>query len=170
MTIIGRILGGTPPYVWAIFAGLLALGLRRLKPRRTHLAVAAAAPLGFAAWSLSTIAGLAAHGNPAPVIALAGIGALAGFASGGFRLVPRPAYAGGGLFDFPATRWPLILYMALFWVRYVLEVMRHIDPARATLFASAGLVLTSFTAGRTLADFLPLARAARSGARITTPS
>ena len=127
--------------------------------------MAAAAPLGFAAWSLFTIASLAAQGNAAPVIALAALGALAGFGSGGFRLVPRPAHVGDGLFDFQATWWPLILYMLLFSIRYALEVMRHVDPAHATLFGSAGLVLTSFTAGRTLADFLPLARAASASRR-----
>ncbi len=163
MNIIARILSGTPTYVWAIFAGLLILGLRRLRPKRTHIAVAAAAPIGFTAWSLVTISGLAAAGHGAQIWLTAAVAALVGFVSGPFRLVPRPVHVGGGMFDFPATRFPLVTYMSLFWLRYVLQVWGHIDPSRLALFTTIGLALTSLTAGRTLADFLPLIRAARTG-------
>lgn len=56
MDIAHRILSGTPTFVWFILAGLLMLGVRRLSPRRTHIAVAAAAPIDFTAWRLATIA------------------------------------------------------------------------------------------------------------------
>jgi hypothetical protein len=38
------IIAHTPVYVWLILALLMFLGVRRLKPRRTHLALAALAP------------------------------------------------------------------------------------------------------------------------------
>jgi hypothetical protein len=41
------ILMHTPLYVWVLFALLIFLGARRLKPRRTHLALAALAPWAF---------------------------------------------------------------------------------------------------------------------------
>lgn len=165
MHMASRILSETPAFVWFIFAGLLLLGVRRLSPRRTHLAVAATAPIGFTAWRLVTIAGLAAAEHGMSVFATAAFGSIVGFASGPFRLVPRPVHVGGGVFDFSATRWPLILYMLLFCTRFVLEVWGHVDPSRAALFATIGLVLTSLTAGRTLADFLPLVRTATAARR-----
>ena len=52
----------TPIYVWVLFALLLFLGVCRLRPRRTHLALAALAPMGFFTWSAST-AGLLFFGG-----------------------------------------------------------------------------------------------------------
>ena len=59
LDLLRRIVAGTPPYVWLILALLLAIGVRRLKPRRTPLALAAAGllnpMLAGAAMALSSV-------------------------------------------------------------------------------------------------------------------
>lgn len=52
---VPRVLGNTPPWVWGVLMLLVVLGVRRLKPRRTHLLVAALAPTAFTAWSLTGV-------------------------------------------------------------------------------------------------------------------
>ena len=158
LDLLRRIVAGTPPYVWLILALLLAIGVRRLKPRRTPLAVAAAAPIGFTAWTSATIAGTLAAGDGGTVVAITLAAAAVGFLSGPFRLVARPVHLGGGIFAFPATYVPLVCYMLIFWTRYPLEVLAHVRPWQAATFASVGSALSALTAGRTIADFLPLAR------------
>jgi hypothetical protein len=163
---MGGILSGTPPFVWGILAGLVFLGARRLRTRRAPLALAAAAPIGFAIWTVFTLLGPAPAPQGARIVVSAGA-ALIGFASGPFRLVPRPVHLGGGVFELPATRWPLLFYMLIFWTRYMLEMAGHLDPARAATWSLIATALMSLAAGRALADFLPLARAARHDRRRT---
>jgi hypothetical protein len=148
------ILTHTPLYVWGILALLLFIGIRRLKPRRTHLAVAALAPAGFIAWSVATAILLFLGGNQAAAMAWP-VAFLAGAASGPIRTVPRPKHVHGWLFDYSATRLPLILYLLLFVTRYGLGIWAGFVPAMAPTLALAGLALSAFTAGRTCSDFLP---------------
>ena len=58
-----RVLAGTPPWVWAVLGLLIFLGVRRLRPKRTRLGVAALAPAAFVIWSLSGVAALARSGT-----------------------------------------------------------------------------------------------------------
>jgi hypothetical protein len=149
------IIAHTPVYVWLILALLIFLGVRRLKPRRTHLALAALAPFGFFTWSVLA-AGLLFIGgaNVTAVIAWAAA-FLTGALSGPIRTVPKPTHIRGWTFQYAATVLPLTLYMLLWATRYGLGIWAGFVPAMADTLGLVGLALSALTAGRTLADFLP---------------
>lgn len=160
-----RILAGTPPWVWAVLLLLVVLGARRLKPKRTRLATAALAPAAFVVWSLSGALALARAGSPglAPAVWVGALGA--GALTVLIHRGPRPAHLGGGLFAFPATAAPLLLYLAVFWARYALGVWAALEPALAFELGLIAVAISAATAGRFLADFAPLLRTALSPAR-----
>ncbi|MBD0274606.1 MAG: hypothetical protein ICV73_22085 [Acetobacteraceae bacterium] len=149
----------TPWWVYALFAFLLYLGLRRLRPKRNRLWVAALAPGGFLLWSAVAAAALT-RAEPAGLVAATwGTGFVLGAASAPVRLVPRPVQVERGVFLFAASWVPLIAYMLIFWIRYGLEVWSEFVPRLDGRLAFAGLALSALTAGRTVGDFLPLVRA-----------
>lgn len=160
-----RILAGTPPWVWAVLLLLVFLGVRRLRPRRTRLAVAALAPAAFLIWSLSGVLALARSGSAALVLMVWAAALAAGWLTVLVHRGPRPAHMGGGVFDFPATLTPLLLYMAVFWTRYVLGVWAVLEPVRAHELGLVAVAISAATAGRFVADFLPLLRTVLSPAR-----
>lgn len=153
----------TPVYVWVLLALLLFLGVRRLKPRRTHLALAALAPMGFFSWSVITAGLLFSGGDKGIAVFAWGVAFLAGALSGPIRTVPRPAHVHGWVFQYAATTLPLTLYMLLWATRYGLGIWAGFVPAMADTLGLAGLTLSALTAGRTVADFIPpLATAIRA--------
>lgn len=145
----------TPLYVWVVLVLLLFLGVRRLKPRRTHLALAALAPVGFFIWSVATAGLLFFGGDKEAAIVAWPLAFLSGALSGPIRTVARPAHVHGWIFQYAATRLPLTLYMLLWSTRYGLGIWAGFVPPMAATLGVAGLALSAFTAGRTLADFLP---------------
>ena len=112
------IVAHTPLYVWGVLALLLFLGGRRLKPRRTHLALAALAPAGFFVWSVATAASLFFGGDKGAAIVAWSLAFLGGALSGPIRTVPRPSHVHGWIFQYAATRQPLTLYLLLWSTRY----------------------------------------------------
>lgn len=149
------ILTHTPLYVWMVLALLLFLGVRRLKPRRTHLAVAALAPAGFFLWSVATAALLFLGGDKGAAIIAWPLAFFSGALSGPIRTVSRPAHVHGWIFQYAATRLPLTLYSLLWATRYGLGIWAGFVPAMAGTLGVVGLAISAFTAGRTFADFLP---------------
>jgi hypothetical protein len=169
MDIAYVIVSHTPLYVWVVLVLLIFLGVRRLKPRRTHLALAVLAPLGFFIWSVvgARLLFFGEDGETAIVAWL--LAFLSGALSGFIRTVPRPTHVHGWIFQYAATSVPLILYMLLWATRYGLGIWAGFVPAMAGPLGVAGLALSAFTAGRTSADFLPplltALRVQRAGAR-----
>jgi hypothetical protein len=155
MDIAHIILTHTPLYVWMILALLLVLGIRRLRPRRTHLALAALAPAAFFIWSVATAAALFFGGHQDAAIVAWPLAFIGGALSGPIRTVPRPTHVHGWIFQYAATRLPLTLYVLLWSIRYGLGIWAGFMPAMTGTLALAGLTLSALTAGRTLADFLP---------------
>jgi hypothetical protein len=155
METAGIIVTHTPLYVWLLLALLLVLGARRLKARRAHLAVAALAPVSFLAWSLVSAAMLLSSGDEGAVAVAWSVAFLAGALSGPIRTVPRPAHVHGWTFDYAATPLPLTLYMLLWATRYGLGIWAGFVPSMADTLGLAGLALSAFTSGRTVADFVP---------------
>ena len=145
----------TPLYVWVLFALLLFLGVRRLKPRRTHLALAALAPMAFFTWSVLAAGLLVFRGDKATAVVVWGLAFSAGALSGAIRTVPRPSHVQGWIFQYAATALPLTIYMLIWATRYGLGIWAGFVPAMAGTLGIAGLTLSVLTAGRTLADFLP---------------
>jgi hypothetical protein len=159
----------TPWWVYALFLFLLYLGLRRLKPKRNRLWVAALAPGGFLLWS-AVAAAMLTRAEPALAVAATwGSGFLIGAASAPVRLVPRPVPVAPGVFLFAASWVPLIAYMLIFWTRYGLEVWSAFVPRLDSQLAFAGLALSALTAGRTVGDFLPLVRHRPAGGAAPSP-
>lgn len=160
-----RILAGTPRWVWAVLLLLVVLGGRRLRPRRTHLAAAAIAPTAFFIWSLlGAVAAtrVAGAGSVASVWA----GAVAfGVLTVRIHRGPRPVRLEGGVFNFPATAVPLLLYMVIIWTRYALGVWAVLDPSLAPALGLIAVSISAATAGRFVADFTPLLRETLAGAR-----
>ncbi|HEX8585870.1 MAG TPA: hypothetical protein VF680_15855 [Allosphingosinicella sp.] len=155
MGIVWIIVTHTPSYVWAVFVLLLVIGVRRLRPRRTHLAMAALAPGGFLVWSLATATLMSADLHGWTVVACWGIFCAAGAGSYPMRTVPRPVHVGGWVFVYSATWQPLAFYMLLFAARYGLGIWGGFVPSMADTLGLVGLSLSAFTAGRTVADFIP---------------
>ena len=155
MDLLRIILAHTPIYVWAVLVLLLVMGIRRLRPRRTHLAKAALAPAGFFLWSLVTAAMMFVHLHAWTVVVCWGIAFAAGASSGPIRTVPRPAHVEGWVFVYSATWQPLAFYMLLFATRYGLGIWAGFVPSMADTLGLVGLSLSAFTAGRTVADFIP---------------
>jgi hypothetical protein len=145
----------TPVYVWLVLALLLFLGIRRLKPRRTHLALAALAPLGFLTWSIVAAGLLFSGGDKGSAVIAWAVAFLIGALSGPIRTVPRPKHIHGWIFEYSATALPLTLYILLWATRYGLGIWAGFVPAMAGTLGLAGLTLSALTAGRTLADFIP---------------
>jgi hypothetical protein len=145
----------TPLYVWVVLTLLLFLGIRRLKPRRTHLALAALAPAGFFVWSAATAATLFFDGDKGALMVAWPLAFLSGVLSGRIRTVPRPSHVQGWIFQYAATRLPLTFYLLLWSTRYGLGTWAGFVPAMAGSLGILGLALSAFTAGRTLADFIP---------------
>jgi hypothetical protein len=145
----------TPAYVWVVLALLLFLGIRRLKPRRTHLALAALAPFGFLTWSVVVAGLLFSGGDKGTAVIAWAVAFLTGALSGPIRTVPRPKHIHGWIFEYVATALPLTLYILLWATRYGLGIWAGFVPAMAATLGLAGLTLSALTAGRTIADFIP---------------
>jgi hypothetical protein len=158
--LVPRILAGTPPWVWAVLALLVFLGGRRLKPRRTHLAVAAIAPVAFTIWSLTGVLAAAQAGSAGVVIGVWGAALAAGVLTILVHRGPKPTHEGAGVFLFRASVIPLLVYLSVFLARYGLGVWSALEPDRARTLGLAAIAISAATAGRFIADFLPLVKAA----------
>ena len=134
-----QILSNTPPWVFALFAGLLAFGLMQTRNRKVNRFLAYLLPVGMVALSLAGVQ-----------------------SSFGFNLVPVALWAGGlalvtlighmffrdtqvvfhrttNAFYIPGSWTPLIVIMAIFFTKYVVAVMHalKIDAANSPAFAMA---------------------------------
>lgn len=146
----------TPMWVWLCLALLLFLGVRRLKPRRTHLAVAALAPVGFILLSVTTAAPFIFNGDELAPVLLWGAAIVGGACTVRLRSVERPVHVGGWFFDFAPSLAPMAIYLLLFSMHYGLEIWAGFDPSVSASLALLRLVLSAATAGRTAADFIGL--------------
>jgi len=132
-----QILRHTPPWVFVLFAALLAVGLTQWPTRRVGVGRLAVLPLAMSAWSLySTVA---AFGFVVNVL----MAWLIGLALAAGVMLSRPVPAGaaydpaGRRFTVPGSPWPLALMMAIFFARYAVGVLGAVSPELA---ASAPLV------------------------------
>lgn len=123
------VLRQTPPWVWGLLAGLLALGMSQLRDRKASVARVSLLPLGMTLFSVSGT--FTALGNT-PHAALV-IGTWLGAAALAFALVARgranarfdPAQ---GVFHLPGSVVPLLLIVGIFLVKYVVGVDLAMAP------------------------------------------
>ena len=154
--ILAGVLAHTPAYVWLLLAAALMLGARRLKPRRTHLAVAALPPALFMALGLWFAASIEAHF--VYVAAIWGTSFTLGAATSPLRLVPRPKPVSGLLFDFAPSAVPITAYLCIFSAQYGLGIWSGLVPELSDRLSLVALGVSGLTAGRTIADLLLILR------------
>jgi amino acid permease len=127
-----QIIQGTPVGIWALFAGLVGLGLRQARTRIIGSLRAALLPAVFVALSLAGV--VSAFGGNALAIAAWALGIGAAIAAGP-RLLPRLRAAWQAADDTLqiAGSWlPLVLIVSLFLVKYAAGVSLALHPALAS--------------------------------------
>jgi hypothetical protein len=138
----GAILRGTPPWVWGLLAGLLALGLSQARDRTASLTRIAVMPVAmtiFALWGLVSAFGASAMFAAvlAAWLAAALVPALA------IGLQGRPAgvryEAQARRFTLPGSWVPMALIAGIFLTKYAVGVELALQPNRVidTSFALA---------------------------------
>lgn len=135
-----QIITHTPPWVFALFAGLLAMGLSQLRERTASLTRITVLPVVMFALAASGVA--SAFGNSG-----AGLLSLAVFVKGalaaGLWVVTRKTSDGTRYnaslrqFTLPGSAWPLALIMGIFLTKYVVGATLGMHPelAQNTAFA-----------------------------------
>lgn len=126
---IVTILRSTPAWVWALLAGLLALGATQLRDRTASLARVSLLPLGMTAFSAwGTFSALGTSGNTAGVAATWLAAAAVAFAlvvRGNARAHFDPVQRAYAL---PGSVVPLLLIAGIFLVKYVVGVELAMAP------------------------------------------
>jgi peptidoglycan biosynthesis protein MviN/MurJ (putative lipid II flippase) len=150
--IVVQILRGTPPWVFALFLGLIVLGYLQSKPRDVAPMMIAILPVALGALSLSRV--LAVFGLDPLALAAWATGTAAALLLN--RALKQPAEARWsaetGTFHVPGSWVPLVLMMAVFFARYALAVSLVMRPA---LVHSAGFATgASFAYGLLSGVFL----------------
>lgn len=132
----------TPAWVWGLLAALLALGASQMRQRTVGLRRVFAPPLGMAAFSVVSLETAFGSAAPAPGLAGAWLLACASLAGLGLWLRPLPApsvryHAAARHFTLPGSVVPLLLIVAVFLIRYAVNVELALQPtlARDTVFA-----------------------------------
>lgn len=165
---LAHILSGTPLYIWALLAALVALGVGQLRTRELPAWRVRLVPLALLAWSFSGAA--TSYGwRLVPVGAwLAGL-VLAFVLARSVLPAPRATWdAALQRFRIAGSAWPLALLLGLFAVKYVAGAWRALQPAVATAPLAAAAFSLAFGlfagvfASRNLAVLQ--ARRARDGA------
>ncbi len=149
-----QILTHIPPWVFALFAALVAFGLLQLRGRRVGIAGVAALPLAMVVWSLL---GTIATFGPRRTVLLAWV---LGLAASATLVLSRPVPAGAAYdpasrrFTVPGSAWPLVLMMTIFFAKFVTGAATAIspvlaaDPLYATVFAGLYGTLSGAFVGR----------------------
>lgn len=129
---MGQILSRTPPWVFALFVGLLVFGLMQTRTRTVRKIPALLLPAGMIALSL---AGIQSSFGMAPVSLVAWAAALAVAVLVGHALFrdKRVQYdATAGTYFVPGSWVPLVVIMAIFFAKYVYAVMNAMNAAVIT--------------------------------------
>jgi len=158
----GLILAETPWWAFVILALLIFLGVRRLRSRVRSPGVALIAPAAFLIWSLfNVVAYHQAHSALVAWSTLIGLSA-AGWASGRLYSSETVERTDDGRFLFHGTPEPLITYIAIFIIRFGLEVWQGFQPAAASVAGGVAIGVSAFAAGRTAQRALRLFPARRT--------
>ena len=140
----------TPPVVWAVLAGLVLAGMRQLRTQTLTASRVWIVPAVVGAASLAgALRGFAGAGE-----LLTGacwlVGAALGFASNRSLDLPRRVSANAdGTFTVGGSIAPLVVFVGVFMVRYVVNVALAIQPSLSSSpqAAAAAAIAYGFTAG-----------------------
>ena len=128
---MAQILSGAPIWVYFLLAGLIALGVRRLRTRTVPIVVALIAPAAFLIWSLT--GAFAFGGDNGMVVALAiwAAGAAIGAVSGYLLPEPQGERLPGKRVTLPGSWMPLFTYLTVFVLRFICGAWAAMVPAQA---------------------------------------
>lgn len=158
MDYVGRILGGTPWWVWVLFAFLLSRGIRAMRPATGPLWRFAIIPAVFLVWGIATL--LDAFGATGTVAAAYLVALAAGAAAGWAWMAPAWLRADRrhGLVAVPGGPTTLVLILVIFVLKYTFGVWQGMDPAVVgqTWFLLADCALSGLVAGLFLGRFARL--------------
>ncbi len=146
----GQIATGAPTWVYALLAGLIFLGVRRLRTREVPVVVALLPSIAFFLWS---VAGVSAFAHQVGIISAWGawgLGGALGAASGVLLPDPRGQRLPGGRVRQPGSPSPLILYLGVFVVRFACGAWGAIVPAQAALATAIGIAVGAAMMARLL--------------------
>jgi hypothetical protein len=146
------VISRTPVWVWLVLALLCLLGVRRLRTHGTSPWGLVITPAVFLTWSFI---GAVSFGDALGLwAALACWAACIAVGLLSFALVgpPRSEWVDEHRIVRPGSIGPLSVYLAIFGLRYGLEIWAGFFPERATLAAALALILSGFMAGRTTGD------------------
>lgn len=155
-----QILKGTPPWVFGLFFGLLALGFLQSRSRDVSAGRLALLPAAFIAFSLYGV--VAAFGIAAADLLAWAVGLSAAVMLG--RLLKRPSGARWDAstrsFHVPGSWVPLALMMTVFFARYAFaaSIAMHPALARDSVFALAASLAYGLLSGAFLARALGILR------------
>lgn len=161
----------TPPWVGALLAGLLVLGLSGVRARDVHIARLVLLPvamIGLAVWGVQSA--FAATGRLPELLALwAACGA--GVLAVGARLAPPSGTHYDTVtrsFHLPGRWLPLVLILAVFSLKYGMGVQLALEPAlaRNATFAFAVTALYGLLSGLFAARALRVLRLAQPGVTV----
>jgi hypothetical protein len=151
-----QILKGTPPWVFGLFFGLLALGFAQTRARAVGLGRIALLPGAFVAFSLYGV--IAAFGMQAVDLLAWGAGIATAVLLGRSLRQPSGARwdASTHLFQVPGSWVPLALMMTVFFARYAIAASMAMRPdlARETVFAVGASLAYGLLSGAFLARAL----------------
>jgi hypothetical protein len=137
----------TPPWVFALFALLVVLGVQALRPRIVPAWRMVATPLMFSGWGLIT---LATRSFESPMLFLAWLVAAAAGLLVAWRTV-RLDHLGvdrhRGLVSVPGSHVPLVRNLLIFAVKYVLTAAAAISAANRDSFLLWNFAISGLMAG-----------------------
>ncbi len=149
-----QILSGAPIWVYFLLAGLIVLGVRRLKTRTVPVPVALIAPAAFLIWSLLGAANFAASFGTV----LAGVAWLGGAAIGAATGYLFPEPQGQRQTDkrvmLPGSWMPLFTYMTVFVLRFVCGAWAAMVPEQAQTAALVAIVISAVMTARLIVAVL----------------
>ena len=139
---------GAPAWVYILLAGLIFLGVRRLRTREVPVAVALLPSIAFLLWSVTGAWMFAAIAGGAVAGATWLGGAVFGVASTALIVEPRGERLQDGRVRLPATAVPLVLYLAVFGVRFACGAWAAIVPADRVLATGIGVAISAAMTAR----------------------
>lgn len=158
-----QILTHTPPWVFALFAGLLAFGLMQTRSRNVKAALAYLLPVGMVALSLSGVQSSFGF-KPSPLAAWA-VGLVAVTVIG-YKAFPQKGISFNSTnnsFFIPGSWVPLVVIMAIFFAKYAFAVMQGygLPAARSPVTAVALSLIYGCLSGYFVARAASLMAAAK---------
>lgn len=146
----GQIASGAPTWVYALLAGLIFLGVRRLRTREVPMALALLPSIAFFLWSVAGVGAFAHQVGVASALGAWAIGVALGGASGVLLPDPRGQRLSGARVRQPGSPLPLILYLGVFAVRFACGAWGAIVPAQASLATAIGIAAGAAVMARLL--------------------